>query len=367
MEKELSPARLTGFAGGLRRRYTVLAIAVAVLLIPAAAAHGAAKTTFAGTPPKGAVKGVPGFVTDNAFYPKRTEVHQGDKVAFKILGFHTITIPAKGEQPPALFALNPAAPVSGVKDAANADFWFNGNPSVGINPIAAGPAGGDVYDGTALVGSGLPGGPAKPYKVKFTKKGTYTVYCALHPGMKGKIVVKAKKAHITTKKQDAKRVKKQAKAAFALAKKLVAGQGVPSGLTVKAGNDKQGIAALAFFPAQKTVKVGQQVKFTVSDRTTETHNVAFAPQPYAQELAQSFLGAAGIDPRTVYPSQKPGTPLVVDGAAHGNGFVNTGMLDDVTSTPLPKSAVVTFSKAGTYEYYCIVHGAEMTGKITVTQ
>jgi plastocyanin len=27
---------------------------------------------------------------------------------------------------------------------------------------------------------------------------------------------------------------------------------------------------------------------------------------------------------------------------------------------------VTFSKPGTYQYYCIVHGAEMKGQITVT-
>jgi plastocyanin len=342
-------------------------VAVAALLIPAAAAQGATKDTFAGTPPTGAIKGVPELVTDNAFYPKRTVIHKGDRVAFKLLGFHTITIPAKGDKPPELFALNPAAPVSGVKDAANVDFWFNGRPSIGINPLAAGPAGGKVYNGSKLVGSGLPGdGPPKPYKIRFTKKGTFAYYCALHPGMKGTIVVKAKKAKIATKKQDAKRIKAQAKAASKLAKKLVAGQGVPSGPTVKAGNDKQGIAAIAFFPGTKTVKVGEQVTFTIADKSTETHNVAFAPQAYAQELAQSFLGPAGIDPRTVYPSQPPGTPLVVDGTAHGNGFVNTGMLDSVKATPLPKSAVVSFSKPGTYDYYCIVHGAEMKGKITVT-
>jgi hypothetical protein len=74
-------------------------IAVAALLIPAAAAQGATKDTFAGTPPKGAIKGVPEFVTDNAFYPKRTVIHQGDKVAFKLLGFHTVTIPGGARSP----------------------------------------------------------------------------------------------------------------------------------------------------------------------------------------------------------------------------------------------------------------------------
>jgi plastocyanin len=367
MEKRVSPGRPADFVGGLRRRYVAI-LAGAALLIPAAAAHGATKDMFAGTPPKGLLKGVPEFATDNAFYPKRVTIHKGDRVNFQIVGFHNIYLPKKGDPVPELFALDPSTPVSDVKDAAGADFWFNGQPSVGINPGVAVPTGGKSYDGSEAVGSGLPlAGPPKPLKVKFPKQGSYTVLCSLHPGMKGKIVVKGKQAHIPSKQQDRKRIKKQARAAAKLAKKLVAGQGVPSGLTVKAGNDKKGVATIAFFPAQKTVKVGQQVTFTMSGKSTETHNVAFAPQAYADELAQNFIGPTGLDARTVYPSEPPGTPLVVGGTQHGNGYVNTGMLDDVKSTPLPKSATVSFSKPGTYQYYCIVHGAEMKGSITVTQ
>jgi len=346
----------------------IAAIAGAALLIPAAAAQGATKDMFAGTPPKGLLKGVPAFATDNAFYAKRVTIHKGDSVSFKIVGFHNIYLPKKGDPIPGLFTVDPANPVADVKDAAGTDFWFNGQPSFGINPQAAAPVGGKTYDGSEAVGSGLPlAGPPKPLKVKFPKKGKYTVLCLLHPGMKGTVVVKGKKAHIPSKKQDRKRIKKQAKAASKLAKKLVAGQGVPSGLTVKAGNDKKGVATLAFFAAKKTLKVGQQVTFTMSNKSTESHNVAFAPEDYAKELAAAFIGPTGLDPRTVYPSQPPGTPLVVDGTVHGNGFVNTGVLDDDKATPLPKSAVVSFSKPGTYQYYCIVHGAEMKGSITVTQ
>jgi plastocyanin len=341
-------------------------IAGAALLIPAAAAQGATKDMFAGTPPKGLLKGVPAFATDNAFYSKRVTIHQGDRVKFQIAGFHNIYLPKKGEPVPALFAQNPGAPVSGVKDAAGADFWFNGLPSIGINLAVAAPTGGKSYDGSEAVGSGLPlAGPPKPLKVKFPKKGTYTVLCSLHAGMKGTIVVKGKKAHIPSKKQDRKRIKKQAKAASKLAKKLVAGQGVPTGLTVKAGNDKKGVATLAFFPGTKTVKVGQKLTFTMSNKSTESHNVAFAPEAYAKELAQAFIGPAGLDARTVYPSEPPTTPLVVGGTSHGNGFVNTGLLDDDKATPMPKSTTVSFSKPGTYQYYCIVHGAEMKGTITV--
>jgi plastocyanin len=342
-------------------------VAGAALLIPAATASAATKDMFAGTPPKGLLKGVPAFATDNAFYPKRVTIHKGDRVKFQIAGFHNIYLPKKGDPFQSLFVQNPAAPVSGVKDFAGADFWFNGLPSVGLNLAVAAPTGGTSYDGTEPVGSGVPtSGPPKPLIVKFPKQGKYTVLCSVHPGMKGTIVVKGKKAHIPTKKQDRKRVKKQVKAASKLAKKLVAGQGAPKGLTIKAGNDKKGVATLAFFPGTKTVKVGESVKFTMSKRSTETHNVAFAPEAYAKELAQTFIGPTGVDPRTVYPSEPPTTALVVGGTNHGNGYVNTGLLDDVKSTPLPKSATVSFSKPGTYQYYCIVHGAEMKGTITVT-
>jgi plastocyanin len=349
------------------RRTTFAAVAAAALLLPAAAAQAATKDVFAGTPPKGTLKGVPPFATDNAFYPKRTTIHAGDRVAFRIVGFHNTLLAPKGTTPPELFMINPAAPVSGVKDAAGADMWFNGQPSAGINPEVAMPTGGKVYDGTQLVGSGLPlSGPPKPMKVKFPKKGTYTVLCSLHPGMKGTVVVKGKRARIPTAKQDAKRIKKQAQAAAKLAKKLVNGDGVPGGATVKAGNDRKGVATLAFFPDSTTVKTGESVTFTMSNKSTETHNVAFAPEDYAKQLAQTFLGPAGIDPMTLYPSQPPTTALTVDGTSHGNGYVNTGLLDDVAASPLAKSSTVTFTKPGTYEYYCIVHGAEMKGSVTVT-
>jgi plastocyanin len=350
------------------QRWFVAAAGIAALLVPAAAAQAATKDMYAGTPPKGLLKGVPEFAVDNAFYPKRTTIHAGDRVSFRIVGFHNVLLAPKGTTPPELFMPNPAAPVSGAKDAAGADMWFNGQPSFGINPQVAAPTGGKVYDGTQLVGSGLPlSGPPKPMKVKFPKKGTYTVLCSLHPGMKGTVVVKGKKARIPTAKQDAKRIKKQAAEASKLAKKLVNGDGVPGGKTVKAGNDRKGVATIAFFPDSTTVKAGESVTFTMSDKSTETHNVAFAPEDYAKQLAQSFLGPNGIDPFTLYPSEAPPTALIVDGTSHGNGFVNTGMLDDVAATPLPKSSTVTFTKPGTYQYYCIVHGAEMKGTVTVTQ
>ena len=183
-------------------------------------------------------------------------------------------------------------------------------------------------------------------KVKFPKKGTYTVLCSLHTGHEGQGRGEGQEGRHPVQEAGQKRIKKQSKAASKLAKKLVAGQGVPTGATVKAGNDKKGVATLAFFPAKKTVKVGQQVTFTMSNKSTEAHNVAFGPEAYAAELAQAFIGPAGLDPRTVYPSEPFGTALVRNGTSHGNGYVNTGLLDDDKATPMPKSTAVSFSKPG---------------------
>jgi hypothetical protein len=49
----------------------------------------------AGTPPTGALKGLPEFVADNAFYPKKVTIHQGDRVSFKTAGFHNILLAPK--------------------------------------------------------------------------------------------------------------------------------------------------------------------------------------------------------------------------------------------------------------------------------
>jgi plastocyanin len=53
-----------------------------------------------------------------------------------------------------------------------------------------------------------------------------------------------------------------------------------------------------------------------------------------------------------------------DGTGHGNGFLNTGVLDREAATPSPPSAQVTFSKAGTYDYICLIHPF-MKGQIVV--
>jgi plastocyanin len=56
--------------------------------------------------------------------------------------------------------------------------------------------------------------------------------------------------------------------------------------------------------------------------------------------------------------------LVLTGVNHGNGFLNTGLLDDDISTPLDSKATVTFARRGTYPYICLVHPG-MVGEVVV--
>jgi plastocyanin len=64
-----------------------------------------------------------------------------------------------------------------------------------------------------------------------------------------------------------------------------------------------------------------------------------------------------------FPSDPPPT-LVADGSNHGNGFVNTGVIDGDAASPQATSSQVTFSKAGTYNYICLIH-PDMKGSIVV--
>jgi plastocyanin len=159
------------------------AAAVAALLAPAAA-QAATKTVYAGTPPKGALAGVPPTTVDNAFYPSKIKVHAGDSISYKFLGFHNVFFPPKGKPAPAFAVISPAGPVSGAKDAGGSDMWFNGQPSAAFNPLVAAPTGSKVINGKGNHGSGLPTGPKFKYKVRFSKTGSFTYYCSIHPGMK---------------------------------------------------------------------------------------------------------------------------------------------------------------------------------------
>ena len=232
------------------------------MLVLPASSLAATRTVDMGTPPS-ASKSLQKYGADvNAFFPSTTTVHVGDKVRFLPVGFHNLDLPKKGGKPTALFA--PQGAISGSNDPAGVPFWFNGQPNFQFNLPALAPVGfgkSFSYSGAKGVQSGLPVAPKpKPVTVKFTKTGSFTYYCDIHPGMKATVNVRAKSKSIPSTKGHAQRVKDQVTAAVATAKKL--SKQAPTGNTVDLGvAGKGGVEIFAMVPAAKTVPVGTTLTF----------------------------------------------------------------------------------------------------------
>ena len=345
------------------QRSLVAAAGIAALLIPASAAQAATKQVTIG--PAKPLAGVPPVAFDADFYPRKITIAKGDHIRFKwTTGFGDVIHVPKGQDLPSLGVPRPDKLVADAKDAAGTPMWFNGQPNLSPNMPALMPQGGKVINGSKVVGSGLSfEGPMKPWKVRITRSGTYRFGSVFHPTKQLTVKVKKSRKGVPGKKADKRALARQVRASTKLAKKLVAFDG-PNGNVVRAGNDAKGIAQIAFFPARKTVKVGDTVKFEMSKHSIEIHNVHFGPKDYVDPFAQRFLGEV-LEPFVVYRSDAPGTAVSFDGTNHGNGYYNSGILDSDAASPFPSSDSVTFTKAGTYTYYCAVHGNDMSGEIVV--
>jgi plastocyanin len=348
------------------------AAAVMALLAAPAAMAAKAKPVSAGPPPstmKIASKYVPkSFVGTynfnfNAFFRQRTTVNVGGTVTFQLRGFHTVDLPGKAGTLLPVIAPTGSL-VSGVNDAAGTPFWFNGKlPNLSFNPALLAASKVHTYNGTTRIDSGVPLGKAKPLTVKFTKAGTYKYFCDVHPGMVGYVVVKPKKASVPTAKQDTAAVTQQVTDDVKAAKRLATSK--PPANTVDLGvSASGGVELFHMFPATLQVHAGTVVTFTMSKRSFETHTATFGPASYLGPLATAFANAPTIPPNAAYPSD-PVQPLTLTPTSHGNGFVNTGVLDtDPASAAIPSSAKIDFTTPGTYHFECLVHPF-MKGTIVV--
>jgi len=359
----------------VKPRALLLGGMVAVVVAPATAG-ATVKTVYMGEPPQYTKQFEQGNNGDaNAFFPSSITVNAGAPVKFVPAGFHTLDIPAKGGSPVALFV--PGDPLAGVNDAAGNPFWFNGQPSLGFNPALFNFTFGKTltYTGKAAVDSGLPvQNNPKPVTVKFAKPGTYTYYCDVHAGMKATVHVVAKKAKAPSVKSDAKAVTNQVKKALKALKAL--SRTKPGSGTIQIGaSAPHGVESYQFFPAATTVAAGTTVTFKMPVNSTEVHTATTGPGDPEQDPT-SYLGTISAslngpgDPGTIaealYASDQPGgTPASLTPTLHGNGFWNTGALDAAGATPLASSNTVTFTQAGTYTFYCLIHPF-MKATVTVT-
>jgi plastocyanin len=343
----------------MARRLLIVLISVASLAAPSAAGAATKSVTMGPTPKQGKVL-QQGLSSDaNQFFPGRVTIHAGDSVKFLPFGFHNADFPKKGGE--ALPLVVPGTATSGIVDANGDPFWFNGQPALGLNPALLKSSFGKTvsYTGRKAVNSGLPlANKPKPFKVRFPKAGSFTYFCDVHPGMKGKVKVK-KRGSIPSKKADAKAVAKQVAKDVRAARKLRAAK--PPANTVLLGNaNRAGVEYFGMLPETLTVPIGTTVTFAMSKPSFEVHTGTFGPgdaekdpNSYLGQLAASFEGEQ-FDPRATYPSEPPGTTASFTSALHGNGFWNTGLVDSNPS-PLPASGQVTFAQAGSFGFVCLIH------------
>jgi plastocyanin len=142
----------------------------------------------------------------------------------------------------------------------------------------------------------------------------------------------------------------------------VAASGSPATYTVLVGYSEpaRGVNIDAYFPDHLTVHVGDTVTFR--QNTPEIHTVTFlAPGQASPNLEGPSFPV--IDPQIYYPVVPAG------GAYDGTSYANSGIMSTDPSYFLPGEQVtsfsLTFTKAGNYQYYCIVHGMMMSGTVYV--
>jgi len=137
----------------------------------------------------------------------------------------------------------------------------------------------------------------------------------------------------------------------------------PQTFTVLVGLDDKatGAAIDAYFPATIHVHVGDTVVW--KKNSNEIHTVTFlgsmakapdllVPMPNAPQ------GAMMVNPQAGFPT------LPKDGVYDGTAFANSGIIGPDQGQAQQFS--LTFTKAGSYSYTCVVHGVEdMTGTVVV--
>lgn len=130
-------------------------------------------------------------------------------------------------------------------------------------------------------------------------------------------------------------------------------------VSVGAENARAGIAIESFFPSTLRIHVGDSVIWSV--RSHEIHTVTFlGTEAMPDLLIPAPQGAASplmFNPKVAFPA------VPANDSYDGTGYVNSGLLSlDPGQTRYFR---LTFTKAGTYTYVCVVHGMMMSGKVEV--
>jgi plastocyanin len=220
------------------------------------------------------------------------------------------------------------------------------------------PLGATTHSGKGGLNSGF---PVASYTLRFTKPGTYRYKDPVHPGVQGTVRVLSARTRLPTRRADNALAAAEITSATDTGRALVHAAPPPPGI-VEVGREAKGVAVNLFFPSQITLAVGDSLAFRVAPHSVELHTVTLGPA--AGSLLGKAVAGGRFDPLAAFPSDPPPTLPDYTGSNHGDGFLNTGLLDGDAGTPLPDSATIRFTAAGTYTLVDVLHpGMEATVQV----
>jgi plastocyanin len=314
-----------------------------------------------------------------AFFPSEITINAGDAIFFDLAGLHTVTFLAGQEVPPVLI---PAPELSEPVVTPVA-----GQPTLIVNPAVLFPSGGDTYDGTGLLNSGvgLLFEPGQFFAPTFAAPGTYDYLCTIHSKtMKGTVTVQETGAALPHEQADYDRMAEAQLATVLDQGRALIGQhdqavavrraDGTSRWEVSVGVGEGQAEVFRFLPDRLEIKAGDAVRWT-NRALMDPHTV-------------TFLGGTEPPEDTLVAPQDDGPPLFVQNTLtffpfggpvyNGTGFTSSGWLGAepgpdpsiAIAYDVPETYELTFDTPGEYTYYCAYHGNAtgegMAGTIVVT-
>lgn len=346
-----------------------------------------------------------------AYFPKELTAHPGDTISFESVWTgepHTVTFGTlvddglekaladpEAEEPPEELAQIPHLLPEGPGDAIQASAQPCFVPAGEVPPLedacSAEMQEQPTFDGShALYSSGfLPEGEIFDVELaQDLEPGTYAYFCELHrEGMTGEVTVVAPAEDadsaddVETARMNAEddMIAAMAPVAEAAAEGSIPGlvEGGPGQVLAGAlSPDRQDGLVVSFGPKDTTIGVGETVTWTVlgphtvSFGATEAERSAIvkAPDGSVHLNPDSFAPAGGegqpAPPEEEGPPPDDAPPTVINGGSYdGTGFRNSGIV--LSFPPALFQYTLTFEKAGSYEYFCLIH-PEMSGTVSVT-
>ena len=290
-------------------------------------------------------------ISVDAFRPGVVNVNVGDTVDFTnpFEEIHTVTFLAGKKIPELIDAVPPAEPRS--------------PPTLRIHPDASKVVKADSFDGSAWFNSGILG-KGQSFSVTFKKGGSFQLVCIVHPFMTATVNVLPEGTYVAPQAQ------RDAEAATILDNVYRAGDAAAARLRAVESKTATGSNWTLTFPPPGNLPyavnrfVPSRLSIGVGDTVTWDNNVEGPPH------TATFLGGtpapAPITPTAsgdlvIPPNVAFGTPQKT---YDGTGYANSGII--AREPPLPTSYSLTFTRAGTYSYICILHADQgMAGVIEV--